>query len=201
MRRGYCVAMKSLRSDQKLGVVWLIRCDCGRTRESCVSAFKKSKAISCGCKTSEQRSAQSRTHGMSNHAAYRVWANMMGRCTRQTHPAWKDYGGRGITICRKWYAFENFWADMARGYATGLTLERRHNDREYAKTNCYWATVKEQSNNRRSNRRVRTKFGCNSASETARRAGISPAVLLYRLKQGWKGARLISPVRYGRSWY
>src|ERR1035441_2523080 len=79
---------------------------------------------------------------------YKVWANMQQRCFNAKCGGYQNYGGRGITVCKRWAAYTNFLADMGRCPA-GLTLERKNNDGNYTPKNCKWATWIEQINNRR----------------------------------------------------
>jgi len=76
---------------------------------------------------------------------------MIQRCTNPKCRRYKDYGGRGITVCTRWLKFENFYADMGE-CPPGMTLERKDNNKGYYKANCRWATNKEQGNNKRNNR-------------------------------------------------
>lgn len=76
---------------------------------------------------------------------------MITRCTNERNPAYKNYGGRGITVCKRWLKFENFLADMGLR-PRGLTLDRKDNDRGYCKSNCRWTTWSVQQNNRRNTR-------------------------------------------------
>lgn len=79
---------------------------------------------------------------------YWVWAGMIARCNNPKHASFKNYGGRGITVCAEWRDSKTFLADMG-PRPPGTTIDRRDNDRGYCKENCYWADRKIQSLNKR----------------------------------------------------
>lgn len=84
---------------------------------------------------------------------YDVYRGMIRRCFNVNQKQYKDYGGRGITVCDEWLeTFDNFadWA-LESGYAEGLTLDRVDNDGDYEPGNCRWATRQEQCRNKRNN--------------------------------------------------
>src|SRR5579859_7426474 len=135
---------------------WRCVCDCGTVFVAFGGNLRKGDTTSCGCYRADITSARSLKHGhlvgstsgkRVTTKTYRCWANMMNRCRNPNADRWLDYGGRGITVCERWTAFENFLADMGEAPA-GLTIERRDNDKGYEPGNCYWATYAEQNHNR-----------------------------------------------------
>ena len=91
------------------------------------------------------------THGGSSTRLYRTWISMKSRCGNENSPAYKHYGGRGITVCGEWESdFRVFrrWAQES-GYHDNLTIDRINNDIGYSSRNCRWATMDIQNQNTR----------------------------------------------------
>jgi hypothetical protein len=137
---------------------WRCKCDCGRRVTVGGAGLRCGEVKSCGCLRKEilEKQQFSITHGASIDqrkgrpvdAEYLVLQQMKQRCFNPKHAAYPGYGGRGITICKRWMKYENFLEDMGRR-PSGLSIERINNDRGYSPGNCKWGTKSEQSRNQR----------------------------------------------------
>lgn len=85
---------------------------------------------------------------MSGTPTYQTWYDMIRRCQNAKRSDYSRYGGRGISVCDRWLSFENFYADMG-NKPDGLSIDRIDNDGDYNLANCRWATISEQSLNKR----------------------------------------------------
>lgn len=112
---------------------------------------------------------------------------MKTRCYNPNYDKYKYYGGKGIKVCdewlESWYAFED-WA-MENGYNDSLTLDRIDPEGNYSPENCRWISMKEQANNRTSNRMIEYNGETKSLQQWADILGIKAHTLSQRLDTGW----------------
>lgn len=170
---------------------WICRCDCGTERSIRGSRLKSGESQSCGCISRERMTLINTKHGDSFDPLYAVWSSMKVRCSNRNFIHFKDYGGRGISVCDRWLKYENFRDDMSPRYRSGLTLERRDNNAGYSPDNCYWATSLQQGRNKRNNIYVDTPIGNLTIAEAARAAGISWRAMMNRVENGWSSKNLL----------
>lgn len=126
-------------------------------------------------------------HGMSNTPEYRSWRSMLSRCYNPNATGYKNYGGRGIVVCREWrYSFLDFLDHI--GPRPSLhSIERIRNGEGYKPGNVKWASRSEQGNNKRNNRIVKyrgKKMPLIAAIREAKSA-LSHHLVRERIDRGW----------------
>lgn len=133
---------------------YVFKCSCECGKETIVEGYRlrTNKVHSCGCLQKEVAARVAKishtTHGMRYTKIYRTWVNMIDRCYNKNHKYYHRYGGRGILVCKQWHKFPPFYEDMG-DCPQKSTLERINNNKGYSLKNCTWATMSEQSKNRR----------------------------------------------------
>lgn len=148
-RFGRLIVIKE--SEKTYGqVMWLCKCDCGKTKSINGNSLRRGISTSCGCYRLEQSNVACHKHGLSNTRLHKIWRDMISRCysVGDYHGEW--YREKGIIICDEWK--ENFQAfydwSVANGYSDKLTIDRIDNDKGYSPDNCRWITILEQCHNR-----------------------------------------------------
>lgn len=126
--------------------------------------------------------------GWARSPEYRVWTNMISRCTNDQHKAWSNYGGRGIRVADEWLGAPGWWRFLLHvggRPGAGYDLDRIDNDGNYEPGNVRWTTRKANTRNKRTNALVDLGDEVITKAEAAERAGISSALLHWRLRRGW----------------
>ena len=167
---------------------WLCQCDCEKHTKKIVLGknLLRGTSNSCGCLAAEAASKNFSTHRKSDTRLYGIWANMRKRCSNSNDPAYKNYGGRGIHVCKEWDDFSRFeeWA-MSHGYDDTLTIDRIDNNDGYKPTNCRWVDYKTQANNTRQNIRVTIEGVTHTVAEWSDIHGVPAYEIHFRMHHGW----------------
>ena len=166
---------------------WRCLCACGSVCTVSGTNLRIGATVSCGC----ARKGAHSTHGLSGTLAYASWISMIHRCENPKRTKYECHGGRGITVCKRWHKFENFYADMGER-AAGLTLERKNNDKGYSKSNCVWASRKVQAQNRRNSVNLTYSGITKTMSAWAEDTGQIASTLGWRKQQGWSDREIIN---------
>lgn len=165
-------------------------CTCGTKKGVPPSELTSGRTRSCGCLHQELRPLVLRTHGASGSPLYLVLMNMIARCEDpDIGETYKNYGGRGISVCPEWrhdfVAFRD-WA-LSHGYKPGLTIERKDVNGHYSPENCEWIPKVRQSRNRRNTPQIAYLGEEKTRAEWGRdpRCAVCQGTFLDRLKEGW----------------
>lgn len=178
---------------------WICKCDCGNVITTRADSLRNGKTKSCGCIHQEILLKNIKKHGMAGSRIYITWQNMKDRCINDKNINFKNYGGRGISVCSEWKdSFEEFykWA-LKNGYSEELTIDRIDVNGNYEPNNCRWISLKEQSYNKRNNHFLTYRGVTKTIAEWADEYGMDYDTLHARIKYyGWPTEKaLTTPVK------
>lgn len=178
------------RTERATTTYWLCKCECGNITSVEASRLKSGYTKSCGCLRGKVNNhGRKSKYTVSTHQRiYRIWLGMKHRCYNTNAKTYKDYGGRGITICDEWVNdFQSFcdWS-MEHGYSNILTIDRIDTNLGYSPDNCRWTTMKEQSNNTRKNINISYNGESRTLAEWSEKLNLNYNVVYGRIyKLGW----------------
>lgn len=135
---------------------YICKCKCGKEQWIRTDHFLKGKSKQCRICSNQIKAEKKVIHGyarrnkngITRSNTYNTWALMHRRCTKEYDPEYKNYGGRGITVCERWNSFSNFLKDMGEA-PKGYYIDRIDFNGNYNSNNCRWITPKESALNTR----------------------------------------------------
>ena len=181
------------RQGKSQHATWKCRCDCGNIKIIVGASIRAKRSLSCGCESKNTRftSKRMKKHGKSYDRVYKIWQGMIKRCLDSNGQKSHLYFGKGIKVCERWKKFENFYADMG-DPAPKMTLDRIDGNGNYEPSNCRWASREVQANNTSSNKKIQFNGQILNAGQWAKKIGIKPNTLIYRLRRGWTVERALT---------
>lgn len=160
-------------------ILYNVKCECGKEKQVLGASLRAGSSRSCN-----KCSILTGSHGMWKSREYKIWSSIKDRCYNSNNTSYKNYGGKGITVCDSWIkSFEQFYKDM--GDSNGLTIDRIDVYGNYEKSNCRWATPKTQARNRTNNSNITYKGETVCMSELCSRINIPISTFVNRIQRGW----------------
>lgn len=150
---------------------WFCKCECGNCCTVLGDDLKRLKTKSCGCLREENIT----THNKSKSLEYKIWEAIKHRCNNSNNNQYKNYGGRGITVCDRWSKFENFYEDMGDRPTDKHILSRKDKNGNFEPDNCKWLNELSSTVNNE------TK----SLKEWSKISGTNYQTIQTRLQRGW----------------
>lgn len=182
---------------------WLCQCTCGNKKVIRGTHLTGGKIESCRCLNRERFRASTTTHGGSRVSGYeplfKTWQQIRARCMQVGNVSYKNYGGRGITLCPRWMDYAKFREDVSPLFRPGLSIDRIDNSGNYEPGNVRWATPKEQARNRRSSTRITMKGITRTLAEWAEVTGMPYSRLHHRIfSVKWPIERALAATFYNK---
>ena len=164
---------------------YLCKCVCGNEKVIRGKDLKYNKIKSCGCLNRENTIKRNLKHGLRYTRIYKIWLLMKNRCFNSKYHSFKNYGGRGITVCNEWendfMSFYN-WA-MSNNYKEELSIDRIDVNGNYEPSNCRWATKLQQQRNTTRLRKITYNDKTLCISEWAELLGLEYNYLYHKLRR------------------
>lgn len=187
---------------------WLCECKCGTVKTVLIYYLFNNKSKSCGCARDESTSKRFKKHGMSSSIEFSTWLRMKGRTNNPNNKKFKNYGARGIRVCKYWFdSFEAFYRDMGSRPGKNYSIERKDNNANYScghceecitngwSANCRWATNSEQAFNKTTSVFYTFDGKTMTIAEWAKETGIPYLCIYKRIKNGVEPEKVFQPSR------
>jgi hypothetical protein len=193
-RLGTCIFLRVDGQDSR-GIFGRFICSCGAEFRALVAYINSGHTTSCGCASNRKRIRRKEIiHEFKSE--YRSWCSMRDRCRNPNSQDYKNYGGRGISVCDRWNLFENFIEDMGSKPTPGHTLERNCVNKGYSPDNCSWIPNEDQPHNRTITVRLTYNGETKPLSIWAKERNLDPKLVRSRISRGMSVEKALSTSKY-----
>ena len=195
-RFGMLVALRLSGKNKHRQNLWLCQCDCGDTSTPSAAALRSGKTTSCGCYGKSVLGKNSKKYNHSDGPEYTIWRGMKQRCSNSARANYARYGGVGVSVCERWLNdFEAFYSDMGNRPSPKHSIDRIDPSGDYEPSNCRWADIYEQANNKTNVHTVTVNGEKKPRGIAIRDSGLPYATVVRRLNLGWSSQEaLTTPV-------
>lgn len=169
----------------------LCKCDCNKEILVDRNRLIKGRIKSCGCHQ-EYRKIGHIKHGYTSKNnphprknLYSLYNRIKDRCYHENNDDYKDYGGRGIHMCKRWLwesGFQNFINDIMKDWQPGLSIDRIDVNKGYSPENCKLSNAKEQARNKRNTQRFELNGENLTLMEWCEKYNVKYSLVYKRLK-------------------
>lgn len=188
---GELTIIKEITRGKRNGRRFVCKCSCGNKKIIYIQSLTSGHTKSCGCLVIKKQTK----HGMFGTKTYVSYYAMRQRCENKNHERYSNYGGRGISVCKRWSIFKNFYNDMGER-PEGLELERINTNKGYNPRNCKWASKKKNMQNRIDAKIwVINKKEFGSSYDAARALNVSQSKIVTMCKAGKRNGKIILPLK------
>ena len=164
-----------IRAEDRVGTVingWKILAIVGRTKNR-VAVFEAQSVSSQriinstvnDLKNNKHAHCINRVNKNRNTRLMHTFRDMKQRCFNTNIRGYKNYGARGITVCKEWLEDPNSFFEWAfeHGYKDDLTIDRIDINKGYSPDNCRWISSSENSKWTRNSHRIWIGIYCDTA--------------------------------------
>ncbi len=122
---------------------WLCRCVCGKEKAVNGVQLRIGCTRSCGCARNYSKTADN----LSRSPLYQIWNRMHLKCYKKTYVHYKNYGGKGISVCDEWKSVRAFVDWGLDGWRSGHSLDIKKGFHVFSPETCYWVVRGQRSSN------------------------------------------------------
>ena len=192
------LVIKKLENSKDGHIQYLCQCDCGNQQKVYATHLINNRRTMCKkCSTLNIN----KIHGFTNTKAYNIWQQIKQRCYNPNNKSYKNYGGRGITVCDEWLNNPTIFCEWyIKNNPNNLSIDRIDVNGNYCPENCRFITIDEQANNKTNTVYISKNGVVKTNAQWAKEVGISVGAMWHRNKRHKDDARIFEKQWKDNKW-